>query len=77
MRADLRAGAGRLVVGPLTAELYGGHASGSLTLEAGSPPRLATQQAWSGVALGPLLNDALGRETLTGRGTLTRDVAAA
>jgi AsmA protein len=76
LRADLRAGAGRLVVGPLTAELYGGHASGSLTLEAGSPPRLATQQAWSGVALGPLLNDALGRETLTGRGTLTLDVAA-
>jgi AsmA protein len=76
LRADLRAGAGRLVVAPLAAELYGGRASGSLVLEAGSPPRLATQQAWSGVALGPLLKDALGRETLTGRGTLALDVAA-
>jgi len=75
LRADLRASAGRLVVEPLAAELYGGRASGSLALEAGSPPRLATKQAWSGVALGPLLKDALGKETLTGRGTLVLDVA--
>jgi AsmA protein len=75
LRADLRVSAGRLVVAPLAAELYGGRASGSLALEAGPPPRLATKEAWSGVALGPLLKDALGKETLTGRGTLALDVA--
>jgi AsmA protein len=76
LRADLRASGGRLVVDPLAADLYGGRATGSAVLADGTPPRLATKQAWSGVALGPLLKDALGKETLTGRGTLALDVAA-
>ncbi|HSM21376.1 MAG TPA: AsmA-like C-terminal region-containing protein, partial [Rubrivivax sp.] len=75
LRADLRAVGGRLVLDPLAAELYGGRATGSLSLNAESPPRLATKQVWSGVALGPVLKDAVGKESITGRGTLVLDVA--
>ena len=74
LQADLRARAGRSHVAPLSGSLYQGRASGSLSLIADSPPRLALRQTWSGIALGPLLQDALGKAPLTGRGNLVLDV---
>jgi AsmA protein len=74
LQAGVQARDGRLDIDPLAADVYQGRVSGSLSLIAGSPPRLALRQTWSGIALGPLLQDALGKAPLTGRGNLVLDV---
>ncbi len=74
LRLDLRASGGRLDLSPLDAELYQGRVAGSLSLVAGTPPRLSMKQSLSGISIGPLLKDALGKESLEGRGNVVLDV---
>lgn len=76
VRVDLRAEGGKLELSPLAANLYGGAASGALSLHAASPARLALRQNLSGINVGPLLKDALDKDMLEGRGNVQLDVTA-
>lgn len=76
LRLDLRAGGGKLDVSPLSANLYGGTASGSLSTTASNPPRFAVRQNLAGVDVGALLKDAIGKDQLEGRGDVALDVTA-
>ncbi|MDD5295596.1 MAG: AsmA family protein [Rhodocyclaceae bacterium] len=76
LRVDLRAKDGRLEVSPLAASLYQGSVSGSVTLDA-QGNRVAVRQNFSGVAVAPLLKDALHKEFLEGHGNLALDIHTA
>jgi len=76
MRLELHAAGGRLEVNPLTADLYGGHATGSLSLAVSNPMRLAVRQKLAGINLGPLLKDATGNDRIEGKGNVQLDVSA-
>lgn len=76
VRLDLRASGGKLDVNPLSASLYGGTAAGSVSATAGSAPRFAVRQNLTGVNVGPLLKDAIGKDPIEGRGNVALDVTA-
>ena len=75
VRLDVKAGAGRLDVNPLTASLYQGAMNGSLSLVAAATPRIAVKQNLTGISMGPLLKDAIDKDILEGRGNVTLDVS--
>jgi AsmA protein len=77
VRVDLRAANGKLEASPLSADLYGGKLAGALTASAGQPARFAAQQTLSGIHVGPLLQDATGKQPIEGKGNVQLDVAAA
>src|SRR5690606_5896737 len=69
-----RAQQGRLVLSPAL-RLYEGEFSGELTLDAAPAlPTLAVEAALNGIALGPLLQDALQANYLSGKGDLGLDL---
>jgi AsmA protein len=74
VRADIKAAGGRIDINPLSAALYGGSTTGAVTLTTGAPPRFALRQNLTGVNVGPLLKDAIGKEQLEGRGNVQLDV---
>jgi AsmA protein len=75
LKAEVRAGNGRLDVAPHAASLYEGSVAGALTLQADG--RVALKETLTGVAIGPLLRDVAQQDRLEGRGNLALDVAAA
>lgn len=75
LKAEVRAGNGRLDVAPHAASLYEGSVAGALTLHADG--RVALKETLTGVAIGPLLRDVAEQDRLEGRGNLALDVAAA
>jgi AsmA protein len=77
VRLQLRAADGKLQVDPLMASLYGGSASGSLSATAGKIPAFTLRQNLTGIHVGPLLTDALGKSRIEGRGNVSLDVTAA
>ncbi|MFC7515398.1 AsmA family protein [Herbaspirillum sp. GCM10030257] len=74
VRVDLRAGAGKLDINPINANLYGGSVAGSLSVVSASPNRFALRQSLSGVQVGPLLKDAIGKDPIEGSGNVQLDV---
>lgn len=74
VRFNLRAADGKLDVNPLAANLYGGSASGALTLTASKPARFAVRQNLNGIQVGPLLKDAIGKDPIEGKGNVQLDV---
>jgi AsmA protein len=77
VHAVLLAEAGKTSIKPLSATLYGGSGSGSLSIDfggAGATPRMALVQDLRGIALGPLLLDATGKTPLSGRGDVQLDL---
>lgn len=76
-RFDLRAAGGTLEISPLVANLYGGSASGSLSVAATNPPRIALRQNLAGINVGPLLKDAMAKDPIEGKGNVQLDIAAA
>ena len=76
LRVDVRAARGKVELNPLAADLYQGSVAGSLALEASTPPRLALKQKFTGISIGPLLKDAVGRQMLDGRGNVVLDVTS-
>jgi AsmA protein len=76
LRVDVRAARGKVELNPLTADLYQGSVAGSLALEATTPPRLALRQKFTGISIGPLLKDAVGRQMIDGRGNVVLDVTS-
>lgn len=71
--AVLHADAGKVVLSPILATLYGGTGKAALTLDYDSDagmavPRISLAQSLHGIELGPLLRDALGKAPISGRG---------
>jgi AsmA protein len=75
VQLQLRAAGGKADVSPLAADLYQGKLAGSVSVVA-APVRVATKQALTGVSVGPLLKDLMGKEQLEGRGNVTLDVTS-
>jgi AsmA protein len=76
LKADVKAGGGRLDVAPHSANLYDGALSGALTLQA-SGNRVALKETLTNVSVGPLLRDVAQQDRLEGRGNVTLDVSGA
>ena len=77
VRAALRSNAGKFVLQPIGASLYGGSGSGALTLDfarSASTPHITFVQTLKGVQIAPLLKDMLGRAPLQARGDVMFDV---
>jgi AsmA protein len=75
VQMQLRAAGGKADVSPLAAELYQGKLAGSATVNA-APVRLSLKQNLTGVSVGPLLKDLMGKEQLEGRGNVAVDVTS-
>ena len=74
--ANLVAANGRLDLNPLTADLYQGRLTGSITAQA-EGNRVALKQNLSNVAIGPLMKDYARKDILEGRAHIALDVSAA
>ena len=74
VRIKLKADDGVTELAPFSANLYGGSMAGSLKVDARSTPSIALKQDMKGVAIGPLLVDAINNDMLSGKGTLSVDV---
>lgn len=74
--AKVHAGGGRIALDPLTANLYGGQANGSMSATATAAPRIGVKQYLNDVQVGPLLQDAIGKQPIEGRGNVDLDVGA-
>jgi AsmA protein len=75
VRLNAKAGGGRLDLNPLTASLYQGTMSGSMSLVATAAPQIAVKQNLAGISIGPLLKDAVDKDLLDGRGSVTLNVS--
>jgi AsmA protein len=74
VRLQIKAAGGKLDVAPHSASLYGGTATGALTLDANTNA-IALRENLVGVDIQPLLKDAVDKDLLEGRGTVSLDVA--
>ncbi len=77
VRAALRSDAGKFVLQPIGASLYGGSANGSLALDfsrSASTPRITFVQTFKSIEVGALLKDLLAKAPLEGRGDVLIDV---
>lgn len=80
VRAALRSDAGKFVLAPIGASLYGGSGNGSLTLEftrSASTPQITFVQTFKAIEVGPLLKDLLSTTPVDGRGDVMIDVNTA
>src|SRR5918911_770844 len=75
LKAEVKAGNGRLDIAPLSANLYEGSMQGAVSAQADG--RVALKETLSGVAIGPLLRDVAQKDVLEGKGTVALDVNAA
>lgn len=71
----LKAAGGQVTVSPFAADLYQGNMAGSLHVDARSTPVITFKQEMHGVAVGPLLVDAINNNMLDGKGTVKVDVS--
>lgn len=74
VRIDLKADEGVATLSPLSASLYGGSMKGSLRLDARTTPHIAFKQTLSRVSVGPLLQDTINNDMLSGTGTVKLDI---
>lgn len=70
----LKADSGLVTVSPFAANLYQGSMSGLLKVDARATPSISFKQDMKGIAIGPLLVDAINNDMLDGKGTLNVDV---
>ena len=70
----LKAADGIATVSPFSANLYQGSMSGLLKVDARATPSITFKQNMQGIAIGPLLVDAINNDMLEGKGTLNVDV---
>ncbi len=74
VRIKLKAEDGVAQLAPFSANLYEGAMNGTLNVDARSTPVIAFKQSMTGIAIGPLLVDAINNDMLSGKGTLNVDV---
>lgn len=72
----LKANQGVAELAPFSANLYEGSMSGSLRVDARNTPSIAFKQNMNGIAIGPLMVDAINNDMLNGKGTLTLDITS-
>ncbi|PKO46824.1 MAG: membrane assembly protein AsmA [Betaproteobacteria bacterium HGW-Betaproteobacteria-22] len=70
----LKADSGLVTVSPFAANLYQGSMSGLLKVDARATPSISFKQDMKGIAIGPLLVDAINNDMLDGKGSLNVDV---
>ncbi|MGB5082464.1 MAG: AsmA family protein, partial [Burkholderiales bacterium] len=73
LKLGVKASEGRVNADPLEADLYQGKLAGSASIDANTH-RFALKSRLGGVAIGPLLHDALDNDLLEGRGDVALDV---
>jgi len=76
LKAEVKAGGGRLDVAPHSANLYDGALSGAVTLQANGN-RVVLKETLTNVSVGPLLRDVAQQDRLEGRGNVALDVSGA
>ena len=74
VRIKLKADGGVAELSPFSADLYQGSMAGTLKVDARSTPSIAFKQDMKGIAIGPLLVDAINNDMLTGKGNMNVDV---
>lgn len=74
VRIKLKADDGVAELSPFSANLYQGSMAGTLKVDARSMPNIAFKQDMKGIAIGPLLVDAINNDMLSGKGTLNVDI---
>lgn len=74
VRFELRSANGMVLINPLTASLYGGTVTGSLSATASNPPRFTAKQSLQRVSIGSLLNDAIDSQPIDGNGNVEIDI---
>ncbi|MEO8418250.1 MAG: AsmA family protein [Methylophilaceae bacterium] len=74
VRIKLKADDGVAELSPFSANLYHGSMAGVLKVDARSTPNIAFKQDMKGIAIGPLLVDAINNDMLSGKGTMNVDV---
>lgn len=74
VNVGLKAADGIATVSPFSANLYQGSMDGLLKVDARSTPSISFKQDMKGIAIGPLLVDAINNDMLDGKGTLNVDV---
>lgn len=77
LRAGVHANGSQLDINPLSANLYGGSSSGMVSATASAAPRFTFKQELSGIEVGALLQDAIGKKPIDGRGNVSLDVTSA
>jgi AsmA protein len=75
VRLGLQATGTRVDINPMHAALYGGTLAGSLGATTTRAPRITATQKLSGIALGPLLKDAIGKTPIDGKGDVSLDIS--
>ena len=70
----LKADSGLVTVSPFAANLYQGSMNGMLKVDARATPTITFKQDMKGIAIGPLLVDAINNDMLDGKGALNVDV---
>ena len=70
----LKADSGLVTVSPFLANLYQGSMSGILKVDARTTPSITFKQEMKGIAIGPLLIDAINNDMLDGKGAVSIDI---
>ena len=75
LKAQLKAAGGRAEISPHSASLYEGELSGALSLD-GNANRIALNETFSNVSVGPLLRDLARQDRLEGKGNVALELTA-
>lgn len=73
VRIDIKAAGGRARIDPLSAALYQGTLNGNLAVDANAN-RFDIRQTLTGIAIGPLMRDAMQKDLLEGKGNVALDL---
>ncbi len=76
LRIGVKAHNGLVNVSPLSANLYQGSVSGSLSINAQATPSIAIKQTMSGINIAPLLKDIADLDMLEGKGDVSLNLSA-
>ncbi len=76
IRIDLKAANGVANISPLSARLYGGSTNGAIKIDARNTPIIAINQKLNGINIGPLLQDSINNDMLSGKGSLSLNVTS-
>ncbi|MDH4100218.1 MAG: AsmA family protein [Nitrospirota bacterium] len=74
IRIGLKAAGGSMIVSPMSASLYDGTTSGSLTVNAVKTPHIGVRQDFKKISIGPLMRDVLNKDVLEGKGNVSLDI---
>lgn len=75
VKLGMKADGGVVALAPFSADLYQGSMSGSLNVDARATPAITLKQDMKGIAIGPLMVDAINNDMLDGKGTLNVNVS--